>query len=459
MTLITTTQSLESASAGPRSKPMPNKRDAKNARAFSPTPYMIGGYAAIALAFLAFGVWAMTAPLASAVSASGMVSVESNRKTIQHLEGGIVSEIAAREGDMVNPGDVILKLDPTQALGNYTFLTTRLTFLQATEARLIAENVDAVVITIPEDLKTADAPEGKAAIALQQTIFRDRRRTRDGQVAILHTRIDQLAEAVAGLKEQRAAIGKQISSWNDEIARLATGQAKGVVAINHVAQVTRAMLDMEGDDGEIASEVAKLHQTISETQLQIGQITQEFMERAGSELRDTRDQLNETTERTRLAKDILDRTVIRAPVRGVLQNMRVHTKGGVIRQGEPVMDIIPLDDNLVITSRVRPTDIDYVKVGMRAEVRFSSFSARTTPAVFGNVTFVSRDVIEPTAPNEAPFYQTRIEVDDQDIPPEIHGHLRPGMPADVVISTGERTLAEYVMKPLIDNSFKSMREK
>jgi HlyD family type I secretion membrane fusion protein len=457
MALATTTTPPEIT--GPLAKRHRKIADGNDNGGFSPTPYLIGGYTAIALVFVVFGAWAVTAPLASAVSASGMVSVESNRKTVQHLEGGIVSEIVATEGDVVNPGDVILKLDPTQALGNYHFLTTRLALLQATEARLLAENVDAAAINMPDALKAAEASEVKAAVVLQETIFRDRRRTMDGQVAILHTRIDQLEQAVGGLKEQRFAIGKQISSWNEEIARLATGQANGVVAINQLAQVTRAMLDREGDDGEIASDIAKLRQTISETQLQIGQIKQEFVERAGGDLRDTRDQLNETTERTYVAKDILDRTTVRAPVRGMLQNIRFHTVGGVIRPAEPVMDLIPLDDNFVITSKVRPTDIDYVKVGMQAEVRFSSFSARTTPAVFGTVVVVSQDVIEPTSPNEAPYYQARIEVDDKDIPAEIRGHLLPGMPADVVISTGERTLAEYVMKPLMDNSFKSMREK
>lgn len=440
----------------PRAKRRQELRDAKG---FSPTPYVIAGYVTIILTFGVFGVWAVTAPLASGVVASGTVSVESNRKTVQHLEGGIVSEIVAKEGEIVNPGDVILKLDPTQALGNYTFLTTRLALLQATEARLLAENVDAPEINMPEALKTSNAPEVTSAIALQQTIFRDRRRTKDGQVAILHARVDQLNEAVNGLLQQRGAIDKQISSLNDEIARMTAGQANGVVAVNQLAQVTRAMLDMEGDHGEITSEIAKLRQTISETQLQIVQINQEFVERAGGELRDTRDQLNETTERTHVAKDILDRTIVRAPVRGMLQNIRVHTTGGVIRPAEPVMDIIPLDDNFVVTSKVRPIDIDNVKVGMMAEVRFSSFSARTTPAIFGKVTVMSQDVIEPQTAQEQPYYQARVEVDDKDIPEEIRGRLLPGMPADVVISTGERTFAQYVLKPLTDTFYKSMREK
>jgi HlyD family type I secretion membrane fusion protein len=435
------------------------KKKQREAKEFSPAPYIAAGYITIVLAFGVFGTWAATAPIASGVVASGTVSVESNRKTVQHLEGGIVQAIIAKEGDIVLPGDPILRLDPTQAFGTYTYQQNRLGLLQATEARLIAESTNADKISIPTELLNSNSPAVQEAIVLQQTIFGDRRRSKDGQIGILQARIDQLQEAVGGLLDQRGAVDAQTKSLQDEVNRMSKGQLNGAVGVNQLSQTMRAQLNMQGDHGSITTEIAKLRQTIAETQLQIIQVSQEFVERAGTEMRDIRDQLNEATEKARVAKDVLDRTVVRAPVRGMLQNIRVHTIGGVIRPAEPVMDIIPLDDNLVVTAKVRPLDIDNVKVGLKAEVRFSSFSTRTTPAVFGKVTVLSQDVIEPTQANEQPYYEARVEVDDKDIPDEIRGRLLPGMPADVIISTGERTFAQYVIKPLSDTFYKSMREK
>ncbi|QYA03899.1 HlyD family type I secretion periplasmic adaptor subunit [Rhizobium sp. B21/90] len=430
-----------------------------NALSFSPRPYIIAGYLTILIGFGGFGAWAGSAPIASGVVANGTVSVESNRKTVQHLEGGIVSEIVAKEGDVVDPGAVVLRLDPTHALGTYTYLRDRVGQLQAQEARLIAENTNLPAISLPPELTARSGSAIEAAVSLQQTIFNDRRRSRDGQVAILEARADQLQEAVSGLLDHRNATDQQTSSLQEEVKRLTQGMQNGAVTVNQISQVTRAQLNMQGDRGSINSEIAKLRQTISETNLQIVQVKQQFEERAGGELRDVRDQLSEAVEKVGAARDVLDRTVIRAPVRGMLQNIRVHTKGGVIRAAEPVMDIIPLDDNLIVTAKIRPIDIDNVKIGLKAEVRFSALSSRTTPAVFGKVTVLSQDVMEPTKANEAPYYEARVEVDDKDVPMEIRGRLLPGMPADVIISTGERTFAQYIARPLVDAFHKSMREK
>lgn len=426
---------------------------------FSPAPYITAGYAVIFLGLGVFGTWAATAPLASAVVAPGQLSVETNRKTIQHLEGGIISQILAKEGEIVNVGDILVKLDPTQAQGNYSVYQTRMIVLQATEARLLAESVDAKEITWPEDLSAASKdPSVQEAVKLQTILFEDRKRTKDGQVAIMKARIEQLNEAVKGLRQQLGAVTKQISSMQGEIDRLTSGQEKGVIGKNQLSQMTRGLLDLQGDHGEITAEIAKLQQTISETQLQIVQIRQEFIERAGGELRDIRDQLAEVTERRNVALNILDRTTVRAPVRGMVQNIQIHTTNGVIRAAEPILDIIPLDDDLIVNARIRPVDIDSLQVGTEAEVRFSAFSSRTTPTIFGKLTVLSQDVIEPQRQGEGPYYLARIEVDDKDVPLDIRGRLLPGMPADVIVATGERTFGQYILKPLTDSFHKSMRE-
>lgn len=439
-------------------KSSPEKPAAKKSGSFSPAPYMVAGYATIFMAFGVFGTWAATAPLESAVVSSGTVSVESSRKVIQHLEGGIISEIVAREGDIVEVGAVLIRLDPTQALGNYLVLDARHTVLKATEARLLAESTGADEIAFPAELLAAENLTVREAMALEETLFRDRKRTHDGQIAILGARIHQIEEGVVGLTQQLEAVSEQIVSLDSELERLTRGQETGVVATNQLAQTTRAALELKGQRGQITAEIAKMRQTVAETELQIMQLSQEFIERAGAELRDIRDQLNEVQERLTVAQNIFERTVITAPVRGMVQNIRAHTTGGVIRPADPVMDIVPLDDDLVVNARIRPVDIDLVEVGMSAEVRFHAFSSRTTPVIFGTVTILSQDVIEPQRQGEEPYYLARVEVEDANVPMEIRGRLMPGMPSDVIIATGDRTMVQYLLKPIEDSFQRGMRE-
>jgi HlyD family type I secretion membrane fusion protein len=376
--------------------------------------------------------------------------VESNRKVIQHLEGGIVSEIAVAEGTVVEPGEILVRLDDTQARGNFAVLQTRMHVLQATEARLLAEAVSAPSIQWPQELKVPQSPVVQQAISLEQTRFDDRRRTKEGLVAIQEARIEQL--------NQLAAVGGRLESLNLEVGRLTRGQEGGVVATNQLSQFARSLLELQGQEGQIISEVAKQRQAIVEAELNIVQVRQEYVEKASNELREIRDQLSEVQERVTVAQDILDRTIIVAPVRGMVQNMQVHTTGGVVRAAEPIMDVIPLDDDLIVSARVRPVDIDSVAIGMQAEVRFAAFSSRTTPVIFGEVRVLSQDVIEPTRQGEEPYYLARVEVSDENVPDQLRGRLLPGMPADIFIGTGDRTMVEYLLKPLEDSFTKGMRE-
>jgi HlyD family type I secretion membrane fusion protein len=427
-------------------------------KGFSPSPYVIAGYTTILLAFGVFGTWAATAPLAGAIVAVGTVSVESNRKVIQHLEGGIVSEIAVAEGTVVEPGEILVRLDDTQARGNFAVLQTRMHVLQATEARLLAEAVSAPSIQWPQELKVPQSPVVQQAISLEQTRFDDRRRTKEGLVAIQEARIEQLNQGIAGMEQQLAAVGGRLESLNLEVGRLTRGQEGGVVATNQLSQFARSLLELQGQEGQIISEVAKQRQAIVEAELNIVQVRQEYVEKASNELREIRDQLSEVQERVTVAQDILDRTIIVAPVRGMVQNMQVHTTGGVVRAAEPIMDVIPLDDDLIVSARVRPVDIDSVAIGMQAEVRFAAFSSRTTPVIFGEVRVLSQDVIEPTRQGEEPYYLARVEVSDENVPDQLRGRLLPGMPADIFIGTGDRTMVEYLLKPLEDSFTKGMRE-
>ena len=429
------------------------------AEGFSPRPFVLAGYATVVLAFGVFGTWAATAPLSSGIAAQGQVVVFSNRKIIQHLEGGIVDDIPVQEGDIVEPGDILAKLDSKQAQGNFDILSQRFNLLRATEARLQAESANLDGIEFPEDLPLKDANNNDAFyIRLQENSFRDRIATRNGQVDILESRIEQLENEISGLESQHNSFSEQAASMVEEISRLTRGQKGGVVATNQLAQLTRSRIEIEGNLGRIVADTAKVNQTIAETKLQILQISQEFVERASSELREIRDQLNETGERVKQARDILDRTIVRAPVRGMIQNIQIHTRSGVIRPAEPLMDLIPLDENLIINARIRPVDIDNVAIGTRAEVRLSSFSSRTTPVIFGEVHVLSQDVVQPEDSRVEPYYVARVQVAEQDIPPNVKGRLVPGMPADVIFVGPQRTLVQYLAKPMADAFSKGMLE-
>jgi HlyD family type I secretion membrane fusion protein len=430
----------------------------KKRKQFSTRRYVLAGYATIFVVFGVIGTWASTAPLASAVVAGGVVSVETNRKIIQHLEGGIISQIRVKEGDVVEAGDELIVLDPTQALGNFTVVKTRLAVLQATEARLIAESTDADEITFPAEMLNTNDSAIEATLELQKTLFKDRKSTKDNEIAILRVRIEQLNGTIVGLEEQLKATNSQITSIKEELSRLTEGSSSGAVSTNRVAQTMREKLQYESSRGALMAEIAKTRQVISETELQIIRSHQQYVERASSELRDINDQLNETSERFRVAKDILDRLIVRSPVRGIVQNLRIHTNNGVIRAAEPLLDVIPLDDKLVVIAQISPVDIDNISAGSKAEVRFPAFSAKTTPTVFGQVMVVSKDIVEPTQQGQQAHYEARVEVKDKDIPLEIRGRLVPGMPAEVIVPTGERTVARYLIQPLTDAFHKSLRE-
>jgi HlyD family type I secretion membrane fusion protein len=425
---------------------------------FSPAPYVRAGLITIVLAFGAFGGWAALAPLAGGVVASAMVSVETNRKSIQHLEGGIIKAILVEDGDVVEAGAELVRLDATQAQSNFAMLNARLIMLLATEARLNAESVSADVIDFPPATFQLNDPDSLRALSVQQALFADRRATRDGQIEILRSRIEQLRAEAEGLRVQLEATRGQRDSLVSEIERLTAGEKSGVVATNQLSQMLREQMELQGAHGSILSQIATVGQTEAETELQIIQIGQQFKERASDELRDIRSQLNEVSERVLLARDVLERTTITAPVRGIVQGLRVHSAQGVIRAAEPIMDIIPIDDDLVITARIRPLDIDSVSVGGNVEVKFTAFQSRTMPTIYGTVTVVSTDVIDPQDGRTEPYYQARIRVEDDAIPLEVRGRLVPGMPAEVVIATGERTLMQYLAAPIISSFGKGMRE-
>ncbi|WP_157955802.1 MULTISPECIES: HlyD family type I secretion periplasmic adaptor subunit [Devosia] len=422
----------------------------------SPLRYAIAGTLVLAVCLVGTGAWALRAPLASAIIAPGVVAVEGNRKVIQHLEGGIVDRIAVQEAQAVETGDILLELSPVAAVGGLKMLEARLLAARATEARLLAEQSgqDQFYLDFPHSLPQALLEE---AIKAEQLIFEDRRTVLASQIALLRNRMDQIDEQVFGLESRKRALATQEQLLSDEVERLRGGAADGAIAKNHLAAMERELASIQGDVGAVLAEGARASQLLAETELEIVQLGHQFRERAASELKDVRSERNQLQLQVDIAADAAKRTIIRSPIDGIVQNLAVHTSGGVLRAGDPAMEIVPVDDTLVVNARIRPIDIDSVRLGAVAEVRFSAFQLKDMPIIKGTVAFASPDILEDNQSGET-FYLARIVVDARSYPPEEHLQLLPGMPAEVLIPVHERSVFEYLTEPILHAVRTGMRE-
>ncbi|PWL19841.1 MAG: HlyD family type I secretion periplasmic adaptor subunit [Candidatus Aquiluna sp. XM-24bin5] len=424
----------------------------------STRPVALMGYAIIFVMFGVFGSWAAVAKLDSAVFAPGTISLEGNRKVVQHLEGGIVAEILVEEADSVSEGDILIKLSDVEARSNLDVLTTRLDVAKVTEARLLAERELADTIALPNDLRKADSATIQSSFKDQADLFQDRRSILKSRTDILAVRVEQTNTQIEGLELQKSALERRLVNFTEMIERMRSGQEKGLIQTNILSQREDELIQIEASLGRVISEIAQAKNSINETHFEKLQVEQEYKERANSELERVRAEIAELEQRAKIVEDVLTRTDIRAPGSGTIQDLKVHTVGSVIQAGQVLMELVPEDEELLINARVSPRDIDNVAPGLQTEVRFTAFKTKLTPIMLGQVQSVSNDVITPENPQEMPYYLARIEVIEEDIPEEISGRLTPGMPADVIITTGERTVANYIVSPLMDAVRKSMIE-
>lgn len=422
----------------------------------NPKPFIIAGYVVIALTFGVVGLWAATAKLDKAVIAHGEVDVATNRKEIQHLEGGIIRKILVKEGQKVKEGDVLIELNDIQTSSNLQVVTIRLRIAQATEARLQAERNLTESLVFPNELLTDYTPEVVAAIADQQQIFADRTSILKSQKNILVSRIDQLKREAQGLDEQKSAFEVRAGILSDRLERLRGGLENGAVQVNLFATYEDEYVSVKANVARMDTEKAKVENSIGETEFQILQTQQQFQERASSEYKEINGQIQELVEQRKVSEDILSRTRIRAPVDGVAQNLQLN--GPVIRPGQIMLEIVPATDNMVINARVATIDIDNVREGMTAEVKFSAFQSRFLPIITGEVETVSQASITPSDSRQPPYFLARINVSKGMIPDELEGRLNAGMPAEVMFSAGERTVVQYLTAPLTDAIWKSMNE-
>ena len=406
------------------------------------------------------GGWAALTSFAGAVIAPGQLVVESEVKKVQHPTGGVVGALLVKDGDRVRAGDVLVRLDETQTRANLDITRKALDELAARRARDEAERDGAAAVAFPRELlaqRTAN-PEIEPLIEGESRLFAARLASREGQRAQLTERAAQLGQEVTGLTEQAAAKAREIALIGTELGGVRTLYAKNLVPITRVTALERDAARLEGERGQLVASTASARGKIAETKLQILQVDAEMRAEVGKDLAEIRGKWSELVEKRVAAEDQLKRVELRAPQNGVVHQMSVHTVGGLVVPSEPAMLIVPDADRLTVEIRVQPQDIDSVRLGQRAVLRFSAFNARTTPEVDGTVTRVSADVTADQKTGQS-YYTARVGLSGAELARLGEVRLVPGMPVEAHLQIGERTVLSYLVKPLSDQIAKAWRER
>ncbi len=419
-------------------------------------PYILAGLAILVVMIGGVGTWASVVPLSSSLIAPGVVTVETNRKTVQHLEGGIVLDLQVREGDTVQQNDVLIRLDDTRVRTQLAVIDGRLDILLAREARLKAEQSGAYLIVIPAKLKDRIADPNIADIMRGQSeLFAARRSAFDGSVSVLEQRIRQLQDEIKGLRSQHGAKVRQVGIIRKELRDLRKLFEKGLVPRPRILALERERERLSGETGQHISEIARAEKAVGQTKLEIEQLHLTRRETAVTELREAQAEIFDLNERRVVYEDQRKRIEIRAPQSGQVVGLSVHTTGAVISPGQELMDIVPREDRLVVEARLRPEDVDKVYPGSSANVRFSAFDLNATPELAGTVTTVSGDRMTDPATQET-YYAIRVVVTAEEISKLKGMTLRAGMPAEVFFQTGNRTALNYLIKPFLDAMQRSL---
>lgn len=416
------------------------------------------GFGIVFLTFVVFGGWAGLASIDGAVVAAGSVVVESDRKSVQHLEGGIVQSLMVKGDSHVEQGQVLLRLEPTQERAREEMARSAVYSAIAEEGRLLAEAEGADTITFSSELmQKASDPSAQRAMGDQKRRFEERRAARKIEVSILEEKIAQSQRQIQGNVAQGKAAHAQFESVAQEFTKLKPLADQGIVPFARVATLERTKADLEGRIGSYDADIARFGRIIDEARLQINQVGQRVLEEATGKLADTRAQLADAREKLRMAADVLSRTEVRAPRSGRIVNLKVHTVGAVIKAGDVLMEIVPDNDVLVVAAKIPSLDVNHVQVGMPTEVRLPSFKARSTPIAVGEVLSVGADALRDEATHQ-PYYEVKVSVQVTKFPEKIREKLKPGMMADVLIATGERTVLAYLVQPMTDAIRRGMRE-
>lgn len=434
----------------------PLSDDEHSAVAMTRGPVLFGAWVTIFI-FGFIGIWSAIAPLASAAIAPGKVILSGSKKTIQHLEGGIVERIYVREGQAVEANQPLVRLNETAAKARLDLFKKQYLAARAAEARLIAERDDLPTMKLPEEIsEVQEDPEMQEIIYSQQRLLTSRRDSVQGKVNVLKQKVAQYEEEISGLEAQITSANRQIALLQEEIDAVAKLLKQGNAQKPRLLALQRHQAELKGKRGEYKARISRARQAIGEAELEIINTGNDFANKVATEMKETVEKIGDLQERLKASVDVMDRIIIAAPLAGIITDLQVHTIGGVIRPGEKIMDIVPIDE-LVIEAKVSPQDIDVVTAGLDARVRLSAYKARSVPPIDATVIHVSPDRFDDRQTGES-YYLARIEITEKELRDNGNLELLPGMPAEALIITGERTLLGYMMDPITDSFRKAFRE-
>jgi HlyD family secretion protein len=421
--------------------------------------HLLAGVIVVGVLVGGVGFWARRTELAGAVIAPGIVVVESDVKKVQHPTGGLVGELDVHDGDHVNAGDVLVRLDATQTQANLAVFSKSLDELNARMGRLDAEKSSASSISFSDELLARETSDPVVAHLLEgeRKLFDLRLKAREGQKAQLRERISQLHEELKGLDEQIKAKTQEIALIQEELQGVVDLWNKHLVPFTRLTALQRDAARLDGERGELIASKASTAGKISEVELQIIQVDEDARSKAAEELSEARAKISETSERKIAAEDQLKHIDIRAPQTGRVHQLTLHTVGGVIGPGETIMLIVPDNDVLSVNAKVSPNDIDQLRGKQPVLLRFSAFSQRTTPQINGTISWISPEITKDERSGTS-YYTVHVAVPQTEID-RLHGlKIVPGMPVETFIQTESRTVLTFLLKPFTDQLMRTFRE-
>lgn len=433
---------------------MPPNNNANDWRSAVPTSTVkpiVFGLLVLVIFFAGFGYWAVRAPIAGAAIAPGVVIASGQNQSIDHLEGGIISEISTRNGEIVKQGQPLVYLDPTQAASSRNRVEKSLLSLSANLARLTAEMSGKEEIIFSQELiEQAERNNDEQSLDLQKAEFDSRLVQHQSELKVLDEQVSAIEQEMSGIRLQIGAEKTKLDVLQDEIKAKATLLKRGLTPKNQYNALLRERADTQGAIGALSATIGQRKKSISEVRVRQENIRATRRSEASSQINQIRQQMDDLNEQLTSRADILQRMVIRAPVDGVVVKIEKNTIGSIIRPGESVLEILPTSNDLIISARVSPSDVDVITQGQEASIRFSSLNLRTTPEVPATVEYVSADRLIDEATQE-PYFDARLKL--VDVLPEGFDpdKIYAGMPVDAFIKTGDRTFVEYLAKPITDS--------
>lgn len=420
---------------------------------------LVRGYGLVFMMLVGLITWAAVTRIDSAVVAPGAISIETNRKTVQHLEGGIVGEILVRDGDAVKEGQVILRLDATRSAASEELYRKQQAIAKALEARLLAQLNLLEAVEYPADvLALSSDPTVKSAMSDNQKQFETRRATYLSVASVLEKQVLQARNDINQAQSDKITADQQLASIARELPPLRKLLEQGLVPLPRVLQLERQEQQLKGASAKADIDLDRSRERVGEIEAKLRQLRQEYTQEAATALIDVRKTLSDVRQQLILARDTLRRVDITAPVSGTVQQLRVFTVGGVIRPGDAIVDVVPASAKLTVRAKVSPIDIDRVSAGMPIEVRLPQFQQYQSLAIRGEVRTISKDTLIEEGTRQV-YYSMEVEVDRSTIPAAIGERLTAGMTVEVIAATGERTVLQYLLSPLLNRVAVSLRER